>query len=108
MHRSGFVCVAVSEGICDVLGTDTKDLRAILDADEIANLDTIEVHHTAGRASAILDNITICKVAACLNQAACRATVNAKIAPLRSPWLASGAGLISAAANTNSRSYMIT
>jgi hypothetical protein len=24
MHRSGFVCVAVSEGICDVLGTDTK------------------------------------------------------------------------------------
>ena len=57
MHRNGFVCVAVSEDICDVLGTDTKDLRAILDADEIANLDTIEVHHTAGRASAILSNI---------------------------------------------------
>ena len=106
MHRNGFVCVAVSKDICDVLGTDTKDLRAILDADEIANLDTIEVHHTAGRASAILSNFRISEVAACLNQAACRATVNAKIAPLLSPWLASGAGLIAAAANTNSRSYM--
>ena len=37
----------IAKDICDVLGTDTKDLRAILDADEIANLDTIEVHRTA-------------------------------------------------------------
>ena len=44
----------VGKDICDVLGTDTKDLRAILDADEIANLDTIEVHHTAGRAPLIV------------------------------------------------------
>lgn len=44
----------VAKDICDVLGTDTKDLRAILDADEIANLDTIEVHHTAGRAPLIV------------------------------------------------------
>lgn len=44
----------IAKDICDVLGTDTKDLRAILDADEIANLDTIEVHHTAGRAPLIV------------------------------------------------------
>ncbi|RYQ68415.1 phage antirepressor protein [Bifidobacterium pseudolongum subsp. globosum] len=44
----------VAKDICDVLGTDTKDLRAILDGDEIANLDTIEVHHTAGRAPLIV------------------------------------------------------
>lgn len=44
----------IAKDICDVLGTDTKDLRAILDADEIANLDSIEVHHTAGRAPLIV------------------------------------------------------
>lgn len=52
----------IAKDICDVLGTDTKDLRAILDADEIANLDTIEVHHTAGRAPLIVSESGFYKI----------------------------------------------
>lgn len=39
----------IAKDVCDILGTDTKDLRAILDTDEITNLDTIDVQPTAGR-----------------------------------------------------------
>lgn len=52
----------IAKDVCDVLGTDTKDLRAILDADEIANLDTIEVHHTAGRAPLIVSESGFYKI----------------------------------------------
>lgn len=44
----------IAKDVCDILGTDTKDLRAILDTDEITNLDTIEVQPTAGRAPLII------------------------------------------------------
>lgn len=52
----------IAKDVCAVLGTDTKDLRAILDADEIANLDTIEVHHTAGRAPLIVSESGFYKI----------------------------------------------
>lgn len=44
----------IAKDVCDILGTDTKDLRAILDTDEITNLDTIEVQPTAGRSPLII------------------------------------------------------
>lgn len=39
----------VAKDVCDVLGTRTKDLRSILESDEISNIDNIDIAQNGGR-----------------------------------------------------------
>lgn len=44
----------VAQDVCRVLGTNVKDVRAVLDVDEVSNLDSIEVQKRAGRSRLIV------------------------------------------------------
>lgn len=44
----------VAKDVCDILGTDTRDLRKILESDEITNVDSINIAQNGGKAPLII------------------------------------------------------
>lgn len=44
----------VAKDVCDILGTDTRDLHKILESDEITNVDSIHIAQTGGKAPLII------------------------------------------------------
>lgn len=44
----------VAKDVCDILGTATKDLRNILESDEITNVDSIDIAQNGGKAPLII------------------------------------------------------
>lgn len=44
----------VAKDVCDILGTDTRDLRKILESDEITNVDSIHIAQNGGKAPLII------------------------------------------------------
>lgn len=44
----------IAKDVCEVLGTDTRDLRKILDDDEVSNVDSIHIGENGGRAPLIV------------------------------------------------------
>ena len=44
----------VAKDVCDILGTDTRDLHKILESDEITNVDSIHIAQNGGKAPLII------------------------------------------------------
>lgn len=44
----------VAKDVCDILGTDTRDLHKILESDEITNVDSIRIAQNGGKAPLII------------------------------------------------------
>ena len=44
----------IAKDVCDILGTDTRDLHKILEPDEITNVDTIHIAQNGGKAPLII------------------------------------------------------
>lgn len=44
----------IAQDVCRALGTDVKDVRSVLECDEVSNLDTIEVYKKPGRSPLIV------------------------------------------------------
>lgn len=45
---------SVAKDVCDILGTDTRDLHKILESDEITNVDSIHIAQNGGKAPLII------------------------------------------------------
>ena len=44
----------IAKDVCDILGTDTRDLHKILESDEITNVDSIHIEQNGGKAPLII------------------------------------------------------
>ena len=52
----------VAKDVCDILGTDTRDVRKILDEDEISNVDTILIAQGGGKPPLVITEAGFYKI----------------------------------------------